>query len=151
MLDFVVFRGSLLRKDFSQQHAKLRNIPLTVSQVIQKLALGMVGFDFECQIEGLARSNNTKILIENNERFSDGVQDSVSKFPGVRDVGELFSRHAKTLPRGGSLPNSQYRTGPTAAEDQLSLYPLCVVGDTNHVRAEFDLPRPAAAPTRLLN
>src|ERR1700730_4180800 len=106
MLDFVVFHGSLLRKDFSQQHAKLRNIPLTVSQVIQKLALGMVGFDFECQIEGLARSDNTKVLIENNERFSDGVQHSVCKFPGVRDVGKLFSKHVESLRGGGSLARS---------------------------------------------
>ena len=40
---------------------------MTVSKVIQELAYGMVGYDFECQIEGLACGNDTKFLIENNE------------------------------------------------------------------------------------
>jgi hypothetical protein len=109
MLNFIVFHGSLLRKDFSQQQAQLWNIPLTVSQVIQELAKGIVRFDFECQIEGLACGNDTKILIENNEGFSDRVHDSVSKFPSVLDVGELFSKHVETLAGAGSLPNSQSR------------------------------------------
>ena len=70
MLDFVVFHGSLLGNDFSKQQTKLRNIPLTVSEVIQEFALGVVGTDFECQIERSARGNDPKILIEHNERFS---------------------------------------------------------------------------------
>jgi hypothetical protein len=53
MFDFVVFHGSLLRKDFSKQQAQLWNIPLTVSQVVQELAKGIVRLDFECQIKGL--------------------------------------------------------------------------------------------------
>jgi hypothetical protein len=89
--------------------AQLWNIPLTVSQVIQELAKGIVRFDFECQIEGLACGNDTKILIENNERFSNRIHDSVSKFPSFMDVGELFSKHVETLAGAGSLPNSQSR------------------------------------------
>ena len=90
MLDFVVFHGSLLGKDFSKQQTKLRNIPLTVSEVIQEFALSVVGIDFERQIEGSARGNDTKILIEHNERFSNRVDDSVRKYPGILDLGNCF-------------------------------------------------------------
>ena len=57
----------------------------------------------ECQIKGLARSNDTKILVENNKRFTDGVDDCVCKGPGVLDVGELFLKHGGD-PRGGREP-----------------------------------------------
>src|SRR5258706_14877485 len=93
MLDFVVFHGSLLGKDFSKQQTKLRNIPLTVSEVIQEFALRVVGIDFERQIEGSARGNDTKILIEHNERFSNRVDDNVRKRPGILDLVKLFSEH----------------------------------------------------------
>src|ERR1700694_3994912 len=93
MLDFVVFHGPLLGNDFSKQQTKLRNIPLTVSEVIQEFALSVVGIDFERQIERSARSNDPKILIEHNERFSNRVDDGVRKYPGILDLGELFSEH----------------------------------------------------------
>src|ERR1700681_3065799 len=93
MLDFVVFRGSLLGNNFSEQQTKLRNIPLTVSEVVQEFALRVVGIDFERQVERSARSNNPKILIEHDERFSNRIDDSVRKYPGILDLGELFSEH----------------------------------------------------------
>src|SRR5258705_13910113 len=93
MLDFVVFHGSLLGKDFSKQQTKLRNIPLAVSEIIQKFALRVVGIDFERQIERSARGNDTKLLIEHNERFSNRVDDSGRKYPGILDLGELVSEH----------------------------------------------------------
>src|ERR1700738_4045743 len=93
MLDFVVFHGSLLGNDFSKQQTKLRNIPLTVSEVVQEFALSIVGIDFECQVEGSARSNDPKILIEHNERLSNRVDDRVRKCPGILDLGKLLSEH----------------------------------------------------------
>src|SRR5258707_1729630 len=132
MLDFVVFHGSLLGNDFSKQQTKLRNIPLTVSEVIQEFALSVVGIDFECQIERSARSNDTKILIEHNERFSNRVDDSVRKYPGILDLGELFSEHVSEHSghprRGGSQPNSQSAARPSAAEDSSTVHPRCAVG-----------------------
>jgi hypothetical protein len=82
----------------------------------------MVGRDFECQIEGLARSDDTKILIENNEGFSDRVHDSMCKFPGVLDVGELFSKHAATL-AGRESTELSVPVRSTCAED-ISPYAL---------------------------
>src|SRR5438270_9932889 len=112
MLDFIVFHRSLLRKDIFQQHAERRNIPLTISQVIQELALGVVGFDFESQIKRVVRSNDTKILIEDNDRFSDRLHDSMCKYPGVLDVGELFSKHVETLAEAASYRTLSPRAQP---------------------------------------
>jgi hypothetical protein len=90
----------------------------------------MVGLDLEFQIEGLACGNDTKILIENDQRLSNRIHDGVRKYPGVLDVNELFSEHVETLSRGGSLPNSQSLARPTAAEDRFNLRSLCDVSDT---------------------
>src|ERR1700694_3886524 len=93
MLDFVVFHGSLLVNDFSKQQTKLRNVPLSVSEVIQEFSLSVVGIDFERQIERSARGNDTKLLIEHNKRFSNRINDSVRKCPSILDLGELFTEH----------------------------------------------------------
>src|ERR1700686_4350775 len=117
MLDFVVFHGSLLGNDFSKQQTKLRNIPLTVSEVVQEFALRVVGIDFERQVERSARSNNPKILIEHDERFSNRVDDSVRKYPGILDLGELFSEHV-----------SEHEWTPSDLEKSLRNKPkLCVL------------------------
>src|ERR1700722_1108824 len=97
MLHFIVFHGSSLGNDFSKQQTKLRNIPLAIAEVIQKLALSGIGIDFERQIERMACSNDLKILIEHNERFSNRIDNSVRKYPGILDLGELFSKHVTTL------------------------------------------------------
>jgi hypothetical protein len=89
---------------------------LTVAEVIQKFALRVVGIDFERQIERSARGNDTKLLIEHNERFSNRIDNSVRKCPSILDRGELLSKHVTTS-QGGSLLNSQSPTHPTTAED----------------------------------
>src|ERR1700722_13286930 len=93
MLNFEIFHDSLLWNDFSKQQTKPRNIPLTVPEVIQELALGIVGTNFEGQIERSARGHDPKILIEHDKRFSNRVDDRARKFPGVLDLGELFTKH----------------------------------------------------------
>src|ERR1700674_3562614 len=97
MLDFVVFHGSLLGNNFSEQQTKFRNIPLTLPEVIQEFARSVVGIDFERQIERSARGNDPKILIEHNERLSNRVDDSVRKFPGILDLGELLPEQSTSV------------------------------------------------------
>lgn len=90
----------------------------------------MVGCDFECQIEGLACSDDTKVLIENNERFSDRIHDSVSKFPGVLDVVNCFLNMWRPS-RGRGVYRTLSPDAPTYAEDNFNLRPSFAVGDTN--------------------
>ena len=129
MLDFVVFHGSLLGNDFSKQQTELRNIPLAVSEIIQELALSIVGIDLECQIERSARGNDPQILIEDNERFSNRVDDSVRKYPGILDLGKLLSdmflNMLDTLVGAGAYATPS----PRRAEDRSTVYPPCAVSD----------------------
>src|ERR1700730_719496 len=132
MLDFVVFHGSLFGNNFSEQQAKLWNIPLTVSEVIQEFALSVVGVDFKRQIERSARSNDPKILIEHNERFSNRVDDSVRKYPGILDLGELLSEHVfehdgpPSPHRGGSLAELLVSEAPIRCRRLISTIAICV-------------------------
>ena len=74
-----------------------------------------------------------KILIEDNERFSNCVDDSVRKYPGILDLGKLLSEHVSEhvgYPRrGGSLRNSQSAARTSAAKDRSTVHPPCAVGD----------------------
>src|SRR6202023_2028024 len=137
MLDFVVFHGSLLGNNFSEQQTKLWNIPLTVSEVIQEFAKSVVGIDFERQIERSARSNDPKILIEHNERFSNRVDDSVRKYPGILDLGELFSEHVS---EHGGHPRRGAGVNRTLSLGRAHSLPKIVLLYTHYVRSatQFD-------------
>ena len=69
---------------------------MAIAEVIQELALSGIGIDFERQIERFS-GTHLKILIEHNERFSNRVDDRMRKYPGILDLGELFSKHVTTL------------------------------------------------------
>ena len=94
-------------------------------------------FDFECQVERSARSNDPKILIEHNERFSNRVDDSVRKYPGILDLWKLFPEHVSEHGGhplwGGSLANSQSPARPSAGEDN-ALYTRYVRYPSTHYR-----------------
>ena len=64
MLDFIALHHALLGNDFFQQHAKLRNVPLSVAQRIKQPAIGVLGADLECRIERAARSDHAQVFVE---------------------------------------------------------------------------------------
>jgi hypothetical protein len=48
----------------------------------------------KCQVEGPARRDHAKVLVENKQRLAHGVDDRLSKRASVHDVSEwLASRH----------------------------------------------------------
>src|ERR1700736_4887743 len=108
----------------------------------------MVGPDLESRIEGAARCYDTKILIENDERFSDRVYYSMCKYPRVLDGDELLFEHLETLAGAGACQALSLRRAQTAAEDNSSLYPLCAVGDI--IRGALPV-RPDSHPARRRN
>lgn len=64
----------------------------------------MLGGDLECQIEGLARGNDTKILIENDGRLSNRIHECASIQASWTSVNCFLNM--ETLSRGGGV----YRT-----------------------------------------
>ena len=81
VLDLITFHHALLGYDLFQQHAKLRNIPLSIAQRVEKPALGVLGPDLEIRIKGTTSRNHAKLFIEHQNRLTDSVDNALS---GVR-------------------------------------------------------------------
>ena len=89
MLDFIALHHALLGYDFFQQHAKLWNVPLSIAQRVKKPALGVLGADLECRIEGAARGDHAQVFVEHKNRLADSVDNALSERPRIGDGGEL--------------------------------------------------------------
>lgn len=104
MLHFIAFHHALLGDDFFQQHAKLGNVPLAVAERQKQPALGVLGADLECRVEGAAGGDHAKVPVEDKDGLADSVDNALRKRPGICDHGELFSEAG--LLHGNSVNSS---------------------------------------------
>jgi hypothetical protein len=79
VLDLIAFDHATLGYDFFEQHAKLWNVPLSVTQRIKKSTLRFLGANLECGIEGAARSDDAQLFVEYKNGLVDGVDNALSK------------------------------------------------------------------------
>src|SRR5580692_10036036 len=110
MLDFIAVHHALLGNNLFQQHAKLRNVPLSIAQRIKKSAIGVLGANLECRIERAARSDHAQVFVEYKNGLADSVDNALSECPCICDGGELF-------PEAGSLHKASSRNFPAATND----------------------------------
>ena len=87
MLDFVVLHHSALGYDFFQKQTKSWNVPLTIAQCVKQPALGFVAADLECLIERAARGEHAQVIIQHQERFTNGIYDRLRKRARFFDLG----------------------------------------------------------------
>ena len=80
----------MLGNDFFQQHSKLWNVPLAIAQRVKQPALGVLGADLECRIEGAARGDHAQLFVEHKNRLADSVDNALSERPRIRNGGKLF-------------------------------------------------------------
>src|ERR1700680_228573 len=128
MLDFIALHHALLGNDFLQQYAKLRNVPLSIAQRVKKPAIGVLGADLECRIEGAARGDHAQVFIEYKNGLADCVQHNLSECPPIDDGGELLPEAGsvhKALARYSVLPNKNSVEWGNAESAQPSMYDLC--------------------------
>jgi hypothetical protein len=106
VLDLIVLHRAAFQDDFFQEHAQFWNVPLPISQRIEKSPLGVLGSNVECGVKRTARGDDPQMLVENEDRLSYGVDDGLSEGARIRDVRKLFpeidERH-EDLPRPESL------------------------------------------------
>src|SRR6185295_19339226 len=69
---------------------KFLNIPLSITQSVQKSALGILGPHLECRIERSARGDHTQFFVEHKNRFANSVDNTLSERTRVSDGSELF-------------------------------------------------------------
>src|SRR5580704_19207914 len=99
VLDFIALHHALLGNNFFQQHAKLRNVPLSIAQRIKKPAFGVLGADLEYRIEGATCDDHAQVFVEDKNGLVDSVDNALSECPCIGVAGELF-------PEAGSLHQS---------------------------------------------
>src|SRR5579871_2961262 len=92
MLDLIVLHRALFRDDLLQKYAQFRDVPLPVSQRVEKSLLGVLGRNVEYGIKRAARGDDAQLLVENEDGLSNGVDDALSERAGIRDVRKLFSK-----------------------------------------------------------
>src|ERR1700686_4036161 len=61
------------------------------------LALGVVGIGCELHIEGSARCDYPQVLVENDQRFTNGVDHCLRKGTSVFNLTELLFEHCRPL------------------------------------------------------
>ena len=91
VLDLIALHHAVLGNDFFQQHAKLRNVPLSVAQRVKKSAVGVLRAHLECRIEGAARGDHAQLFVEHKNRLADSVDNALRERTGICDVDELLS------------------------------------------------------------
>lgn len=90
MLDLIALHHTVLGYDLFQQHSKPWNFPLSIAQRVKKSALGVLGANLKCRIEGAARGNHAQPFVEHKKRLADSVDDALSQCTRICEVGELF-------------------------------------------------------------
>jgi hypothetical protein len=98
MIDFVVFHFAALGYEFSQEQAKLWNIPCVVAQLEQQPALGFVALD------------DAKLIVEHNKGLLNSVHYRMRMRKGILDVSELrLNIMASLRSRLRSPPGTRFR------------------------------------------
>src|ERR1700719_2450629 len=70
------------------------------------LALGIIGIGCELHIEGSARCDYPQVLVENDQRFTNGVHHCLRKGTSVFNFTELLFEHCRPLQSVREVRNS---------------------------------------------
>lgn len=115
MLDLIALDGNALRNHVPEQEAQLRDVPLPIAQLEERLPDCLVAVDLEGLEERSAGAQDAAALIKQEQRARDGVDDALGlhvfttqKAVDVfqvhgrsRSTGEaILVQHIFTLPKG---------------------------------------------------
>ncbi len=87
IFDLIVLHHAVLGYDLFQEQAKLRNVPVTIAQLVKQPAFGIFGSNLECPIERAARGDHAQVLVEHQNRFTNRVYDRLCKRARFFDFG----------------------------------------------------------------
>src|ERR1035437_6960525 len=95
-IDFVSLDRRMIFSDRFENCAKLRDIPLTIVNLINQMPPDILIDELEGLIEGPARGDDAQIVIEHQKRVANGIDDGVRECGCVWNEGEW---HVKFPPR----------------------------------------------------
>ncbi len=106
-LDLVTLHHGVLRRDILQQEPKLGNIPLAIAQRVNRTILNVLTIHPECLMESAVCSDDTQVLIEDQERIADRIHDRLGERTHIIEVYEQLAVGPRTrLPVGSTLDSS---------------------------------------------
>ena len=114
LLDLVAVHDRVLRQDPLQQQAQLGNVPLAVAEGVDRPALDVLAVHPEGQEERAARGDDAQILVEDQQRLADRVDDRLRQGAAVFDTAERV-RIAHGMPPNSTRPRA-YAAPPCWAE-----------------------------------
>jgi hypothetical protein len=105
VLDLIALDGAMLRNDFLEESAKRRNVPPSVVEVVEQLALGVLRIRSKRMVKGTARRDHAEIPVEHDEGIPHGVDDRAGEGMPILEMaqhvvghGEVFFKSRRTLP-----------------------------------------------------
>ena len=102
----------VIRDDLPETLAQRGNVPLAVAQLEERTALGFLPRHLESAIKGSARDENAHCLIEHDQGFANGIDDSFFQGP-AGDAGFFFdTRLARNPPRRLLFPYVAAKDSP---------------------------------------
>jgi hypothetical protein len=76
-IDFISLDRRMILGDRFEKGTKLRDIPLTIVNLVNQMPADIFIGELEGLLEGSARSNDAQILIKHQKRIANGTDDSV--------------------------------------------------------------------------
>src|ERR1035437_6744845 len=89
-IDFVSLDRRMIFSDLFQNCAKLRDIPLTIVNLINQTIADIFIDEMKCLIEGAARGDDAQVVIEHQKRVANGIDDGVREGGRVWNSGEGY-------------------------------------------------------------
>src|SRR5664279_2363425 len=95
-IDLISFDRRVIPGDRFENRAKLRDIPLTVFNLVDRKTRHILICELEELIEGPARGDDAQLLVEHEKGVADRIDDRAREGNGVWNGGE---RHQNGQPR----------------------------------------------------
>ena len=94
MDNFEIFQGPMLRQHVFQKGPECRDVPLSVSEVVNELAECLGGSYAKRLVKRAARGRDTKVGVQHEKRLTHGIDDAFNVRDGVFQ-GALWIRDAR--------------------------------------------------------
>src|ERR1700682_1913600 len=97
MLNLIIVHRAVVGNNIFQQCPQPWDVPLATAQLVKMLPLGIVWIGCKLHIEGSARCDYPQVLVENDQRFANGVHHCLRKGTRVFNLTELLFEHCRPL------------------------------------------------------
>ena len=104
-IDFVSLDRRMILGDRFQNCAKLRDIPLTIVDLVNQMTADILIDEMEGLIEGPARGDDAQVVVEHQKRIANGIDDGMRERGCVWNSTNVHSTDRTACELSASLSN----------------------------------------------